>query len=81
MVMTTVQIAGYFGMMNWLPTIIQTSLKISVKDSSLWMVTTILGMCIGMLVFGQILEQIWSSSCLQRLFTVVSSLCILIPVC
>ena len=26
MVMTTVQIAGYFGMMNWLPTIIQTSL-------------------------------------------------------
>ena len=31
MVMTTVQIAGYFGMMNWLPTIIQTSLHISVK--------------------------------------------------
>ena len=57
MVMTTVQIAGYFGMMNWLPTIIQTSLKISVKDSSLWMVTTILGMCIGMLVFGQILDK------------------------
>ena len=52
MVMTTVQIAGYFGMMNWLPTIIQTSLNISVKDSSLWMVTTILGMCIGMLVLA-----------------------------
>ncbi|MCB6443042.1 MFS transporter, partial [Streptococcus salivarius] len=42
MVMTTVEIAGYFGMMNWLPTIIQTSLNISVKDSSLWMVATIL---------------------------------------
>ncbi|HGA4505018.1 TPA: MFS transporter, partial [Streptococcus pyogenes] len=35
MVMTTVQIAGYFGMMNWLPTIIQTSLNLSVKSSSL----------------------------------------------
>lgn len=57
MVMTTVQIAGYFGMMNWLPTIIQTSLNISVKDSSLWMVSTILGMCLGMLTFGQILDK------------------------
>ncbi|MBY5034205.1 MFS transporter [Streptococcus gallolyticus] len=57
MVMTTVQIAGYFGMMNWLPTIIQTSLNISVKNSSLWMIATILGMCVGMLVFGQLLDK------------------------
>ncbi|WP_221912849.1 MFS transporter [Streptococcus halichoeri] len=57
MVMTTVQIAGYFGMMNWLPTIIQTSLNVSVKNSSWWMVATILGMCLGMLTFGQILDR------------------------
>ncbi|WP_394405315.1 MFS transporter [Streptococcus sp. 20-1249] len=57
MVMTTIQIAGYFGMMNWLPTIIQTSLNISVKNSSLWMIATILGMCVGMLVFGQLLDK------------------------
>lgn len=58
MVMTTVQIAGYFGMMNWLPTIMQESLGISVKNSSTWMIATIVGMCIGMLVFGQILDHL-----------------------
>lgn len=58
MVMTTVQIAGYFGMMNWLPTIMQESLGISVKNSSTWMIATIVGMCIGMLVFGQILDKL-----------------------
>ncbi|MHA3225047.1 MFS transporter [Globicatella sulfidifaciens] len=58
MVMTTVQIAGYFGMMNWLPTIMQESLGVSVKNSSTWMIATIIGMCIGMLVFGQILDHL-----------------------
>lgn len=58
MVMTTVQIAGYFGMMNWLPTIMQESLGLSIKNSSTWMIATIIGMCIGMLVFGQILDHL-----------------------
>lgn len=57
MVMTTVQIAGYFGMMNWLPTIMQANVGISVSGSSAWMVTTILGMCLGMLVFGNALDR------------------------
>lgn len=56
MVMTTVQIAGYFGMMNWLPTMVQNSLNIA-ADKSIWMVTTILGMCLGMLTFGQVLDK------------------------
>lgn len=56
MVMTTVQIAGYFGMMNWLPTMMQSSLNIS-ANSNIWMITTIMGMSIGMLVFGQILDK------------------------
>lgn len=58
MVMTTVQIAGYFGMMNWLPTIMQQSIGVSVSGSSTWMISTIIGMCIGMFVFGQILDRI-----------------------
>lgn len=58
MVMATVQIAGYFGMMNWLPTMMQTQLGISVSDSSQWMIATIVGMCIGMFVFGQMLDRI-----------------------
>lgn len=56
MVMTTVQIAGYFGLMNWLPTMMQQSLGIQ-ASSNTWMVTTIIGMCIGMLVFGSILDK------------------------
>lgn len=75
MVMTTVQIAGYFGMMNWLPTIIQTSLHISVKDSSLWMVSTILGMCLGMLTFGQILDK-WGPRFVYSIFLLASSMCV-----
>ena len=75
MVMTTVQIAGYFGMMNWLPTIIQTSLKISVKESSLWMVSTILGMCLGMLVFGHILDK-WGPRLVYSIFLLSSSVCV-----
>lgn len=75
MVMTTVQIAGYFGMMNWLPTIIQTSLSISVKDSSLWMVATILGMCLGMLTFGQILDK-FGPRLVYSVFLLASSVCV-----
>lgn len=56
MVMTTVQIAGYFGLMNWLPTMMQNSLGIQ-ANSNTWMVTTILGMCIGMLTFGNVLDK------------------------
>lgn len=55
MIMTTVQIAGYFGLMNWLPTMMQRSLGIQ-AGSNIWMVSTILGMCIGMVVFGNILD-------------------------
>ncbi|MBG9987478.1 MFS transporter [Aerococcaceae bacterium DSM 111176] len=58
MIMTTVQIAGYFGMMNWLPSMIQTQLNISVSGSTTWMITTIIGMSIGMFVFGNLIDRI-----------------------
>lgn len=75
MVMTTVQIAGYFGMMNWLPTIIQASLHISVKDSSLWMVSTIVGMCLGMLTFGHLLDT-FGPRLVYSIFLLLSSVCV-----
>ncbi|VGW53245.1 MFS transporter [Streptococcus pyogenes] len=75
MVMTTVQIAGYFGMMNWLPTIIQTSLNLSVKSSSLWMVATIVGMCLGMLCFVQLLDC-FGPRLIYSLFLLASSICV-----
>ncbi|WP_043040801.1 MFS transporter, partial [Streptococcus equi] len=75
MVMTTVQIAGYFGMMNWLPTIIQASLHISVKDSSLWMVSTIVGMCLGMLTFGHLLDT-FGPRPIYSFFLLASAVCV-----
>lgn len=56
MIMVVVQIAGYFGLMNWLPTIMQHKLNLTVSGSSVWMIATIVGMSIGMLVFGNILD-------------------------
>lgn len=57
MVMIIVQIAGYFGLMNWLPSIVQKQQGLSVSGSSLWMVATIVGMSIGMMVFGTIMDN------------------------
>ncbi|WP_056955503.1 MFS transporter [Limosilactobacillus ingluviei] len=57
MVMAIVQIAGYFGLMNWLPPIAQKQQGLSVSGSSLWMIATIIGMSLGMVVFGTIMDQ------------------------
>lgn len=57
MIMTTVQIAGYFGLMNWLPSIVEQQSHLSVKGSSLWMISTILGISIGMMTFGTIFDK------------------------
>ncbi|MGX7440589.1 MFS transporter [Aerococcus urinae] len=57
MLMCTVQIAGYFGMMNWLPTIMQEQAGLSVQGSSLWMISTIVGMSLGMVAFGRLFDQ------------------------
>lgn len=83
MIMATVQIAGYFGMMNWLPTMMQQQLGISVSDSSQWMIATILGMSLGMFVFGQLFDQmgprksfglfLFSSAISVYLFTLVNT--------
>lgn len=56
MIMTTVQIAGYFGLMNWLPIIVQKQLGLNVSGSSLWMISTIVGMSLGMMTFGSIMD-------------------------
>lgn len=55
-IMVIVQIAGYFGLMNWLPAIMQHKLNLTVAGSSLWMIATIAGMCVGMMAFGSILD-------------------------
>lgn len=56
-IMVMVQIAGYFGLMNWLPSIMQQRLGISAASSSLWMIATIIGMSLGMFTFGTIMDK------------------------
>lgn len=73
--MAIVQIAGYFGLMNWLPTIMQKKLNLTVAGSSSWMIATIIGMSLGMLTFGQILDK-FGPKVAFGLFLIASSLAV-----
>jgi len=57
-IMAIVQIAGYNGLMVWLPSMLQKEHGLSVSGSALWTISTIVGMAIGMLVFGVIMDKI-----------------------
>ncbi len=78
-IMVTVQIAGYFGLMNWLPSIMQAQLGLSVSGSSLWMVSTIAGMSLGMLTFGIIMDKLGPRAAFT-LFLICSSLSVFLLV-
>ncbi|MFJ7669264.1 MFS transporter [Lysinibacillus sp. NPDC097195] len=56
-IMATVQIAGYNGLMIWLPSMLQQSQGLSVSGSALWTISTAVGMIIGMLSFGIFLDR------------------------
>lgn len=57
-VMVIVQIAGYYGLINWLPSIMQKKLGLSVSGSALWTIVTICGMSLGMFAFGNVLDKL-----------------------
>lgn len=59
-VMSTVQVAGYYGLMNWLPSLLEKKMGLTVSGSSLWMISTIIGMSLGMLLFGKLLDKFGS---------------------
>ena len=56
-IMATVQIAGYNGLMIWLPSMLQQSQGLSVSSSAIWTISTAVGMIIGMLTFGLFLDR------------------------
>ncbi|MEH7419490.1 MFS transporter [Neobacillus drentensis] len=56
-IMATVQIAGYNGLMIWLPSMLQQSQGLSVSNSALWTISTAAGMIAGMLTFGQFMDR------------------------
>ncbi|WEV64801.1 MFS transporter [Bifidobacterium sp. ESL0732] len=59
-IMSAVQVAGYYGLMNWLPSMLEKKEGLSVSGSSLWMISTIIGMSLGMLTFGKLFDKFGS---------------------
>ena len=57
-VLCSVQNFGYYGMMTWMPTYLETNLGLSVTKSATWTSITILGMAFGIWTFGQLADQI-----------------------
>lgn len=57
-IMATVQIAGYNGLMIWLPSMLQQSQGLSVSSSALWTISTAAGMIAGMLTFGIFIDRL-----------------------
>lgn len=56
-IMATVQVAGYNGLMVWLPSMLQQSHGFSVSGSAIWTISTIIGMIVGMLTFGIFMDR------------------------
>ncbi|WP_392558829.1 MFS transporter [Orbus mooreae] len=78
-IMAAVQVAGYYGLMNWLPSILQKQLGLSVTGSSLWMISTILGMCLGMFTFGQFMDRLGAKKA-YPLFLIAAAISIFVYV-
>jgi MFS family permease len=57
-VLCAVQNFGYYGLMIWLPSYLSRTMSYSLTRSSLWTAATILGMCIGILSFGEIADRL-----------------------
>lgn len=53
-----VQNFGYFGIMIWMPSYLSTELGFSLTKSAMWTSVTIVGMAIGIWIFGQLADRI-----------------------
>lgn len=56
-VLSTVQNAGYFGIMTWLPKYLNSELGLSLTSTSMWTAVTVIGMMIGISVFGWLADK------------------------
>lgn len=56
-VLCTVQNAGYFGIMTWLPKYLNSELGLSLTSTGLWTAVTVLGMMIGISAFGFLADK------------------------
>jgi MFS family permease len=57
-VLCSVQNFGYYGVMIWLPNYLSNRFGLALTQTAEWTVATILGMSLGLVVFGQIADRI-----------------------
>jgi benzoate transport len=57
-ILCSVQNFGYYGIMIWLPTFLSRQMGLSLTKSGLWTAVTVLGMMVGVWVFGQLADRI-----------------------
>lgn len=56
-ILTSVQNFSYYGLMIWLPSYMASQLGFSLEKSSVWTAVTIIGMGIGIWVFGKLSDR------------------------
>ncbi|WP_458765133.1 MFS transporter [Cupriavidus basilensis] len=57
-VLCSVKNFGYYGLMIWMPTYLAKQFNYSLTKSALWTSVTIIGMAIGIWVFGQLADRV-----------------------
>src|SRR2546427_12015376 len=55
---TTLFRSGYYGIMIWMPSFLSKQLGFSLTKSSIWTAVTVVGMMVGIWVFGQLADRI-----------------------
>jgi len=55
---TSVQNFGFYGIMTWMPTMLASELGTTFNKTTLWTVVTIIGMLIGIILFGYLADKI-----------------------
>lgn len=57
-IICSIQNFGYYGILTWLPTYLSEQLGLSLTNSGLWTAVTVVGMIVGILIFGQLADRI-----------------------
>ncbi|MGG3574565.1 MFS transporter [Bacillus gobiensis] len=55
---TSVQNFGFYGIMTWMPTMLANELGYTFNKTTVWTVVTIVGMIIGIIIFGILADKI-----------------------
>jgi MFS family permease len=58
LILTSVQNFGYYGIMTWLPTYLAKQFGYGLTKSAIWTAVTVVGMAIGIMIFGQLADRI-----------------------